>query len=146
MSVRLSRRPLSLTAAMRALEGPGLGGVALFAGRVRPDATRKGRVVALDYEAHRPMALAALAKLERDARRKFGVGRVVVWHRLGRVPVDEVSVIVGVAAGHRTPAFGAARYLIETLKREVPIWKLEQARPARRRRSRPAGRATRSAG
>jgi len=139
VSVRLTSRPLSAASAMRALEGPGLGGVVLFAGRVRPDRTAGGRVRALDYEAHRPLALAALGDLERTARRRFGAERVVLWHRLGRVPVGETSVLVGAATGHRAAAFRAARYLIEALKKEVPIWKAAPERPARRRRPPPRG-------
>jgi molybdopterin synthase catalytic subunit len=143
VSVRITRRPLSFSAAMRFLNGPGLGGIVVFAGRVRPDATPDGRVIALDYEAHRPLAEEALAALERTARRRFGAGKVVLWHRVGTVPVDETSVLVGVAAGHRAEAFAAARFLIEQLKAKAPIWKTERARPARRPRPRPGGRASR---
>ncbi len=143
MSVRLTGRPLSVAAAMRALEVPGAGGVTLFAGRVRPDRTAAGRVVALEYEAHRVPALARLRALERGARRRFGARSVVVWHRLGRLRVGEVSVIVGAACGHRARSFAAARYLIEELKAVVPIWKAERARPGRRPRPRPSRRAAR---
>lgn len=146
MSVRLTTRPLSVAAAMRALEGPGLGGVVLFAGRVRPDRGRGGRVIALDYEAHGPLARARLAELERSVRARFGARRVVLWHRLGRVGVDEVSVIVGAACAHRARAFDAARFLIEDLKATVPIWKTDRARPGRRPRQRPARARARSAG
>ena len=139
MSVRLTRGRLSLAAAFRALQGDGLGGVVVFAGRVRPDRTARGRVKVLHYEVHRAVAEAALAQLERSARRRYRVGRVVLWHRVGPVPVGETSVIVGAAAGHRAAAFSAARYLIEALKVRVPIWKVEPARPGRRRRSRPGG-------
>jgi len=143
MSVRLTRRRLSATAAMSALEGPGLGGVVLFAGRVRPDATARGRVTALDYEAHASLARKVLADLERTARARFGAERVVLWHRVGVVPVDETSVLVGAATGHRARAFEAARFLIEKLKVEAPIWKSERERPARRPRPRPGGRGAR---
>jgi len=143
MSVRLSPRRLSVTAAMHELEGDDLGGVVVFVGRVRPDRTRRGRVAALEYESHRPLALAALDELERTARRRFGLGGVVLWHRLGTVPVGEPSVIVGAAAGHRATAFAGARFLIEQLKARAPIWKRERARPVRRPRSRPGGRAGR---
>jgi len=146
LSVRLTRGRLSVPAAMRELAGDKLGGVVVFAGRVRPDRRGRGRVVALEYEAHRALALAALSRLDRRARRRFGAERVVLWHRLGRVPVGEASVIVGVATGHRAPAFAASRFLIEQLKATVPIWKLERAPPARPRRSRPGGRAGRSTG
>lgn len=115
----------------------------MFVGRVRPDTTRRGRVVALDYESHRSLAETALAELERTARRRFGLGAVVLWHRLGPVPVGEPSVIVGAAAGHRSMAFAGARFLIEQLKAKIPIWKRERARPGRRRRSPPGGRAGR---
>ena len=128
---------------MRLLGGKQLGGVVVFVGRVRPDPMPRGRVAALDYEAHRPLALAALSNLERAARRRYGAAKVVLWHRLGPVPVGEPSVIVGVATGHRAPAFAAARYLIEQLKRQVPIWKQDRGRPVRRRRSPPGGRAGR---
>jgi len=140
VSVRLTRGRLSVAAALAELGGDELGGAVVFVGRVRPDRISRGRVGFLDYEAHRGPALAALRTLASTARRRFGAQRVVVWHRLGPVPVGEPSVIVGVATGHRAPAFAAARFLIEQLKTTVPIWKQERARPARRRRSPPGGR------
>ncbi len=146
MPVRLTTRRLSMAEAMRVLARPGLGGIALFAGCVRPDPGPGGRVVALDYEAHGPLAVGALRALEREAVRRFGPGRFVLWHRLGRLPVGEVSVIVGAACGHRAEAFSAARFLIERLKVTVPIWKTERARPGRRPRRSRARRAGRSAG
>lgn len=146
MTVRLTRGRLSLGAAERQLSGRGLGGVVVFAGRVRPDATARGKVVALEYEADRQPALERLRAIETAARRRFGVRRVVLWHRLGVLPVGEVSVIVGVAAGHRAEAFAGARYLIEELKRSVAIWKLDRARPGRRPRRRPRRPAGRSTG
>ncbi len=145
-SVLLTARALSVEQAMRELSGPALGGVALFAGRVRPDRTRAGRVWALFYEAHEPLATRRLRELERTARRRFGAGRVVLWHRIGRLRVGEVAVIVGAACPHRDAAFEAARYLIEQLKVEVPIWKTDRARPARRRRPRPSRPGAPSAG
>jgi molybdopterin synthase catalytic subunit len=144
-SIRLSARPLSYRAACALLEGPGLGGVVVFAGRVRPDRGPEGQVVALDYDVHRGPALRALRELAALAERRYGARRIVLWHRVGRVPVDEVSVIVGAACGHRAEAFAAARFLIDELKATVPIWKAERARPARRRQRPPRpgrGRAT----
>jgi len=146
MSVRFTRRPLSFSAAMRVLAGPGLGGIVVFAGRVRPDRTRHGPVRALDYEAHLPLAREVLSELERTARQRFRAGRVVLWHRLGTIPVDEASVLVGAAAAHRAEAFAAARFLIEQLKTKAPIWKSERSRPVRRPRRRPRGSVGRSAG
>ena len=145
MSVRVDRRRISYAAALRALDGPGLGGIVVFIGRVRPDRTRRGRVIALDYEAHLPLARNVLSDLERTARSRFGAKRVVLWHRTGIVPVDEASVLVGVAAGHRAEAFAAARFLIEELKEKAPIWKSDRARSGRPPRPRPRGSAGRSA-
>ncbi|HUI38680.1 MAG TPA: molybdenum cofactor biosynthesis protein MoaE [Thermoplasmata archaeon] len=146
MGFLLTRRKLSMARALEELEDVRSGGVALFLGRVRPDASRAGRVVALRYEAHESMAVPALERLARTARRRFGVRKVVLHHRLGRLKVGVVSVIVGAAAPHRPAAFRAARYLIERLKLEVPIWKTDRARPSRRRRSRHGPRAGRSSG
>lgn len=143
MSVRLTPRPLSVAAAYAELSDDQSGGVVVFAGRVRPDSTRAGRVDALEYEAHHALALASLRRLEEKAHRELGARRTVLWHRLGVLPVGAVSVIVGVAAPHRAAAFAAARRLIDSLKRETPIWKTDRARPARRprrRRAPPAGR------
>ena len=146
MSLRLTRRPLSFAAAARELEGPGLGGVVLFAGRVRSEGFGHSRVAALDYEVHVGPALGVLKELDRSTRRRFEIERTVLWHRIGRVKAGEVSVIVGAAAAHRAPAFAAARYLIDRLKRTVPIWKTERARSGRPRRRRPGPRAGRSSG
>jgi len=132
-SIRLSRSPLSYQAAARELGGTALGGLVLFAGRVRPDPTARGRVVALDYDADRAPAIRRLREIADLARRRYGARRVVLWHRIGLVRAGEVSVIAGAACGHRREAFAAARFLIDELKASVPIWKTERARPARRR-------------
>jgi molybdopterin synthase catalytic subunit len=143
MVVRLTRRPLSVAAVERHLGTAESGGVVVFAGRVRPDRRGGRRVLALDYEVDLVPALARLHGIEREAGRRFGARSVVLWHRLGRVPVGEIAVVVAATCRHRAEAFDAARYLIDELKATVPIWKLERERPARRprrRRGRPAGR------
>jgi molybdopterin synthase catalytic subunit len=145
VSVRITRRPLSFAAAARELEGPELGGVVLFAGRVRGDVSGGNRVVALDYEVHEGPAIRVMKELERTVRKKFGAERTLLWHRVGRVKVGEVSVIVGAACGHRAPAFAAAQYLIDRLKLTVPIWKEERGRSGHRRRPHPLPRVGRSA-
>ena len=146
MGIRLTRRPLSIAAAEAALDRSPAGAVVLFAGRVRAD--RRGRAVvgALEYEVDRRPALAALASLEREARRRFGARGVVLWHRLGRVETGGTAVVVGACCPHRAEAFDAARYLIDRLKQTVPVWKEERARPARRPPRRRARRAGRSSG
>ena len=146
MRIRLSRRALDPARAYRELAVRGAGGIVVFVGRVRPDRTNGRIVEALDYEADRPMALRAMEALARRVERSRGIQKVVVWHRVGTLPVGAAAVVVGAAAGHRDEAFRAARTLIERVKRDVPIWKTDRARPVRPPRRRPGRRAGRSSG
>jgi molybdopterin synthase catalytic subunit len=100
--------------------------VVFFIGRVRQDEGRGRRIAALEYETDRSMVLARLQALEQQAVRRFGARRVRIIHRIGRIRVGAASVIIGVAAAHRAKAFRATRFLIEELKREVPIWKSDR--------------------
>jgi molybdopterin synthase catalytic subunit len=101
------------------------GAVCVFDGIVR-DNTRGRKTLHLDYEAYREMALEQMRGLAGDAVVKFGVRDVALVHRLGRLLVGETSVLVVVASAHRGAAFDACRWLIDTLKKTVPIWKKEQ--------------------
>jgi molybdopterin synthase catalytic subunit len=93
-----------------------------FLGIVRGE--EDGRPIsALDYEAYEPMAERVMAQLIEEATRRWPLHRVVVRHRLGHVPVGQVAVLIGVQAPHRTEAFEACRFFIETIKQDVPIWK-----------------------
>jgi molybdopterin synthase catalytic subunit len=82
-------------------------------------------VALLAYEAYEPMALEALAALERAACERFAIAACEIVHRLGEVPLSEASVVVAVAAAHREAAFEACRWAMDELKRSVPIWKKE---------------------
>ena len=100
------------------------GAVCVFDGIVR-DNTRGRKTLHLDYEAYREMALEQMRGLAADAVTKFGVRDVALVHRLGRLTVGETSVLVVVASAHRGAGFDACRWLIDTLKKTVPIWKKE---------------------
>src|SRR5207248_4213745 len=100
------------------------GAVLVFDGIVR-DNTRGRETLYLDYEAYREMALEQMRALAAEAVVKFGVRDVALVHRLGRLGVGETSVLVVVASAHRGAAFDACRWLIDTLKKTVPIWKKE---------------------
>ena len=90
-------------------------------------ARHAGRAVeALDYEAHETMALAVLAEIGGEIAARFGVDRIAIVHRVGEVPLGEVSIAVGAAAPHRDAAFLAARYAIDETKARAPIWKAER--------------------
>jgi molybdopterin synthase catalytic subunit len=101
------------------------GAVCVFDGIVR-DNTRGRKTLYLDYEAYREMALGKMRALAEESLEKFGVRDVALVHRLGRLYVGETSVLIVVASAHRGAAFDACRWLIDTLKKTVPIWKKEQ--------------------
>jgi molybdopterin synthase catalytic subunit len=100
------------------------GAVCVFDGIVRNN-TRGRETLYLDYEAYREMALAQMNQLAAQAVERFGVRDVALLHRLGRLRVGETSVLIVVASAHRGAAFEACRWLIDTLKKQVPIWKKE---------------------
>ena len=105
------------------------GAATSFEGLVRQDPTSTGDapnpVTALAFDAYRPMAIAALRTLAVQARQRWPIQSIVMLHRLGTVPAGEICVVVSVATGHREEAFAACKYLIDTLKATVPIWKKE---------------------
>jgi molybdopterin synthase catalytic subunit len=100
------------------------GAVCLFLGVVR-DRNRDRPVVGLEYEAYEEMALALMGEIAEQAKRTFPVTSVHLVHRLGRLAVGDASVAVAVASPHRSEAFAACRFAIDTLKARVPIWKKE---------------------
>lgn len=100
------------------------GALAVFAGTVRD--THEGRAVqGIHYSAYAPLAEARLAEIEREAAQRFGA-RVALAHAVGELLVGDISVVVVVRAGHRTEAFAACRWAIDTIKQAVPIWKEER--------------------
>ncbi len=100
------------------------GAVAVFDGIVR-NHSRGRQTLYLDYEAYEEMALKQMNGLGHEARKKFGVRQVTLVHRLGRLAIGDTSVLIVVASAHRAQAFDACRWLIDTLKKTVPIWKRE---------------------
>lgn len=122
--IGLVHEPVDVTSVLDAVEGEGQGGVVLFLGRVR-DHTEGRAVTHLMFEAYEPMAVSELERLCQAAQARHGAERVALVHRLGRLTPGDVAVAIGVAAAHRGAAFGACRWLIDNLKRSVPIWKKE---------------------
>jgi molybdopterin synthase catalytic subunit len=100
------------------------GAAVVFEGVVR-NQTRGRRTVYLDYEAYEEMALQQMEVLAASALEEFKVRDIALVHRLGRLQIGETSVLIVVASAHRAAAFDACRWLIDTLKRTVPIWKKE---------------------
>ncbi len=100
------------------------GAAVLFDGVVRNN-TRGRRTLYLDYEAYEVMALNEMEKLAQAALERYQVRDVRAVHRLGRLEIGESSIVIAVASAHRGAAFDACRWLIDTLKKTVPIWKKE---------------------
>lgn len=122
----LSAAPLDV-AALIGDSPPGSGGTAVFVGTVRrSSAARPGQeVVALDYDAHPELAGRELERIAGEAAARFSLERVVAVHRTGRCALGEPTVVVVCNAPHRAEALEACRWLIDTLKQTVPIWKKE---------------------
>ena len=125
MRVEIVRAVIAADAIVQEMKAGADGAVCVFDGIVR-DNTRGRRTLHLDYEAYEEMALEQMRGLAAEAVTKFGVRDVALVHRLGRLVVGETSVLVVVASAHRGAAFDACEWLIDTLKRTVPIWKKEQ--------------------
>jgi molybdopterin synthase catalytic subunit len=103
---------------------PESGGIDVFIGTVR-NATKGKKVIKLEFEAYELMAVAEMEKIAKQAFEKWPVQKVLIHHRTGVLEVGEVPVVIAVSAAHRAAAFDACRYIIDTLKQTVPIWKKE---------------------
>ena len=122
--IAIVRECIDTAAVLGRIKQPEDGAVVVFEGIVR-NHTRDRRTLFLDYEAYEGMALKQLQTLSDQARSQFQIREVAIVHRLGRLAIGETSVLIAVASAHRAAAFDACRWLIDTLKRTVPIWKKE---------------------
>ena len=116
--------PINPDRLLESVQDASAGAVVLFLGTVR-DHNDKAEVFGIYYEAYNLMAEAAISKIEADARKKWTLTRFAAVHRIGNLKIGEVSVAVAVSAEHRDAAIEAARYAIDRIKTEVPIWKKE---------------------
>jgi molybdopterin synthase catalytic subunit len=117
---------LPVDQAMAWASRPDCGGIVTFCGTVRNHSDDRLGVTALEYEVYPEQAVPRLEQVAAAARHRGAtLGRLVLLHRIGRLEVEDVSVVVVASAPHRAEAFDVARYCIDTLKRTVPIWKRE---------------------
>ncbi|HEX5235189.1 MAG TPA: molybdenum cofactor biosynthesis protein MoaE [Silvibacterium sp.] len=124
LRVSIVRERIDAHAIVTSLERPEDGALVVFDGLVRNN-TRGRRTRYLIYEAYEEMALEQMRALSEKAIEDFAIRDVAMVHRLGRIEVGESSVLIAVASAHRAAAFEACRWLIDTLKKTVPIWKKE---------------------
>lgn len=124
--IHLTREPLDRDVLIARVAHAGVGGIVVFEGVVR-DHARGKQIRYLEYDMFPEMAEQQIRAIIDEAERRWGVERVAVAHRYGRLEIGEASVIIVVATPHRAEAFEACRYIIDTLKTTVPIWKKEVA-------------------
>jgi molybdopterin synthase catalytic subunit len=120
----LTRQPIDTAGLLARSKQPEDGASVLFDGIVRNE-TRGRRTLYLDYEAYEAMAEKQIDALAREACTRFAVRHVTLIHRLGHMEIGESSVVIIVSSAHRAAAYEASRWLIDTLKKQVPIWKKE---------------------
>ena len=124
MRAALVRTRIDLSALLDEVASPAIGATILFVGTVRE--TNDGRSVSgIEYSAYEPMAVRELEAILAEAATRFRTADIVVEHRIGELGLGEASVAIAVAHAHRAEAYEASRYVIEQLKRRVPIWKRE---------------------
>lgn len=117
--------PLSLAEVYTLADDPANGAVVVMSGMVR-NSTEGRSVVALEYQAYEPMAIRVFQQIASEIRQTWtDVTHVVIHHRTGKLQIGEISVLVAVGCPHRTEAFEACKYAIDTLKHNAPIWKKE---------------------
>ena len=122
--IELTREPIDVAAALLHVQSPQAGAVVLFLGTTR-EYTGDRRTASLEYDGYQEMALRKLEELEGEARRQWPVVECLIVHRLGTVGLGQASVLIAVSSAHRDAAFQAGKWLIDTLKEVVPIWKKE---------------------
>jgi molybdopterin synthase catalytic subunit len=123
--IQLTHAPIDEAALIRLVRSAEAGAIVLFLGTTR-EFTQGKQTAALKYDAYAAMAEKKLGELEAEARAKWPLVGCAIVHRLGEVPLAETSVAIAVSSPHRAAAFEAGKWLIDTLKEVVPIWKEEQ--------------------
>lgn len=124
MLIRVTPDVLDTNEAIAAVETPEAGAVNVFLGVVRNN--NLGRAVQyLEYDAYPAMAEKVMRELGEEARARFGLEDVAVLHRTGRLEIGEASLLVAVSCGHRAESFEAGHWLVNEIKKKVPVWKKE---------------------
>ena len=122
--ISIVAKPIDILSVLLSVQDPSAGGIDLFVGTTRDHAGGR-RVLSLEYEVYEPMALKVISAIAEDAKTRWGICKISVVHRTGKVAIGEASIVIGVSAAHRHEAFEACRFVIDTIKRSAPIWKKE---------------------
>jgi molybdopterin synthase catalytic subunit len=122
--IKLQEERIEAAELVAAVTTPQDGAVSLFLGTVR-NSNRGRRVIALEYQAYDDMALREMTSVAEEAGKRYRATRVALVHRTGRLEVGDVAVGVAVSSAHRKQSIEACRFIIDELKKRVPIWKKE---------------------
>ena len=124
IDIKISANPLSIDHCYSSVLDKACGGVCMFIGTVRNHFNGQ-EVKKLEFEAYEVMAKSEMFKIAEEAFQKFDVQHISIHHRSGVVGISEIAVIIAVSSHHRDASFKASRFIIDTLKETVPIWKKE---------------------
>jgi len=119
--MHLTRHPLSIADLLAEVQSSERGGTCVFLGTVRNDAD----ITSIDYSAYEAMADEEIERILAETHERWPEGRVTLQHRLGLIPAGDASIAIAAAAPHREQAFASCRYVIEEVKKRLPIWKKE---------------------
>ena len=122
--IKITNDRLNLEEVMLELEDNSAGALSIFIGNVR-NRGRSGNVSEIYYESYSKMAEQKMNEIENEAQTKWEIKKLVVFHRIGNIKVGETSIIIGVSSEHRQEAFEACKFVIDSVKTRVPIWKKE---------------------
>ena len=122
--IKILSIPINIQACIDKILTPQSGGIDVFIGIAR-DSTKGRAVKYLEYEAYESMAIKEMQKIADESFKKWPVQNILIHHRTGILSPGETAVVIAVSAAHRDAAFDACRFIIETLKKTVPIWKKE---------------------
>lgn len=124
IKLRLNELPIKVEDVMQYVSSPEAGAIDIFVGCVRSKTASKN-VVRLEYEAYDIMAMKEMEKIAEEAMEKWPVQKLAIHHRKGILEIGDIAVVVAVSTPHRQASFEACKYIIDTLKERVPIWKKE---------------------
>jgi molybdopterin synthase catalytic subunit len=122
--IRLTASPIDIQTVIDSVRSSEAGAVDVFIGTTRNQSEGRA-VVGLEYEAFESMALKVMGEISDAVRARWSVREISIVHRTGSVEIGQASVVIAVSSVHRKEAFEACRFIIDTLKREAPIWKRE---------------------
>ena len=122
--IEIIKTPIDIPSVLESVRDTSAGAIDIFIGTTRDHAEGK-KVLTLEYEAYEPMAIRLMQDIAREAQSRWHVKKISIIHRVGTVDVGEASIVIAVSAEHRSESFDACRFIIDTVKKTVPIWKKE---------------------